>query len=65
MNNPKTVKVIVEIITAAGIAQGVLPQLTAVSHVPAWVGIALGAIVQVGHAILTDTATPPPDAPAK
>lgn len=52
--------ILVESLTALGIAQSILPQLTAVSHVPAWVGVTISGIVQVINAILKDT--PPPAA---
>ena len=56
----KAKNIVTEVVTVLGIAQGVLPQLTAVSHVPAWVGIALAGAIQILNAILKDN---PPATP--
>lgn len=63
-------KVIVELVTAAGIAQTAIPRVAAASHLPPWVGITLSGIVQVGDLILADyfpgsSSTAEPSTPAK
>ena len=63
-------KAIVELVTAAGIAQTAIPQITAASHLSPLVGVTLSAIVQVGDLILADylpgsSSTAEPSTPAK
>lgn len=55
----KTKNIVTEAVTILGIAQAVLPQLTAVSHVPAWVGVVLAGLIQILNAVLKDSPPSP------
>jgi hypothetical protein len=54
---------IAETVQLMGIAQAAVPQFTAVSHLPAWVGPAVSLAVALGNQWLKDS-TPPPTPPA-
>lgn len=59
--NPKLRNALAEIVSLGGIAQAAVPQFTAVSHVPAWVGPLLALVVTVANQLYKDS-TPPPGA---
>ena len=59
--NPKLRNALAEIVSLGGIAQAAVPQFTAVSHVPAWVGPTIALIVTVANQLYKDS-TPPPTA---
>jgi hypothetical protein len=50
--DPKVRNVIAEVLTIVGIAIAALPDLSAATHVPAWVGVALAFVTNVGNQIL-------------
>ncbi len=60
---------IVQLLFIAGLLNGLLPQLAAITHVPAWVSLLIGAFVKIGNEFLDDeparpadaSTTPPPD----
>lgn len=45
---------VVQIVFIAGVLNGVLPDLAAVTHVPAVVGVVIAAIVKIGNEFLDD-----------
>ena len=61
--NPKLRNAIAETVSLLGIAQAAVPQLTAISHLPAWVGPVLALVVTVGNQFLKDTTPPPTPSP--
>jgi hypothetical protein len=58
--NPKVRNIIAEVLTIVGIAIATLPDLQATTHVPAWVGVALAFITNVGNQILKQFPGTPP-----
>jgi hypothetical protein len=62
--NPKARNAIAESVAILAIAQAAIPQLAANDHVPAWVGIVIALLVNVGNQLLKDS-TPPPTPPTK
>ena len=64
MNTALIRNVIVEAVAIAGIAIAALPQLSAATHVPAWVGVALALVVNIGGQILKTMFPNPPTPPA-
>ena len=51
---------IVQVVFIAGILNGVLPDLAATTHVPAWVGVIIAAVVKIGNEFLSDKPAAPP-----
>ncbi len=51
---------LVQVVFIAGILNAVLPDLAATTHVPAWVGIVVAAVVKVGNEFLSDKPANPP-----
>ena len=51
---------VVQLVFIAGVLNGVLPDLSAVTHVPAIVGIIIAAVVKIGNEFLDDTPATPP-----
>jgi hypothetical protein len=45
---------IVQAVFIAGVLNGVIPDLPATTHVPAWVSIVLAAVVKIGNEFLDD-----------
>jgi len=58
--NPKVRNAVVEAVAILGIANAALPQLAATTHVPAWVGVVVAFLVNVGNQILKDNTPKPP-----
>jgi len=61
--NPKLRNAIAEAVAVLGIANATLPQLATTTHVPAWVGIVIAALVNIGNQFIKDS-NPPPTPPA-
>jgi hypothetical protein len=62
--NPKLRNSIAEIVSVLSIADAAIPQLAAATHIPAWVGVVLAILVNVGNQLLKDSTPPPtPSAP--
>ena len=57
--NPKLRNALAEIVSLGGIAQAAIPQFTAITHVPAWVGIVLALVVTCANQLLKDSTNPP------
>lgn len=62
--NPKIRNAIAESVAILALAQAAIPQLQASDHIPAWVGIVIALLVNVGNQLLKDSSPPPtPSAP--
>jgi hypothetical protein len=57
--NPKLRNVIAETVAILGIANATLPQLAADSHIPAWVGIVVALLINIGNQLIKDSTIPP------
>lgn len=57
--NQKIRNAIAESVAILAIAQAAIPQLATSDHIPAWVGIVVALLVNVGNQLLKDS-TPPP-----
>jgi len=44
----------VQVVFIAGVLNGVIPQIAAVTHIPAWIGVVVAAIVKIGNEFLDD-----------
>jgi hypothetical protein len=64
MNKTQIRNIIAEVVTIAGIADAALPQLAATVHVPAWAGVTLAFIANVGNQVLKQFFDAPPAPPA-
>ncbi len=56
---PKVRNVIAESIAILGIANASIPQLATDTHVPAWVGIVIALLINVGNQLIKDSTVPP------
>jgi hypothetical protein len=61
--NPKFRNAIAEIVGVLAMANAALPQLAATTHVPAWVGVVVALLINVGNQFLKDSTPPPTPAP--
>lgn len=57
--NPKLRNALAEVIQLGGIAQAAIPQFTAVSHLPPWVGPLVSLVVSVANQLYKDSTNPP------
>ena len=61
--SPKYRNAVAESIAVLGVAYAALPSWSAAVHVPAWVGLAIALLINVGNQLIKDSTPKPPISP--
>lgn len=61
---PKYRNALAEFVAILGVAYAALPSWSAAVHIPAWVGLAIALLINVGNQLIKDSTPKPPISPS-